>query len=569
MDKRTILAVGLIILVIGAYNLLLIPKFAPPPPPTPAEQVSAPAVEARSVAAPAIQPSAAAVDSRPGTPAVQATPLEAVPPEDIAIDRPLWAATFTNAGGGLVSWGLNNYTYAKGQTDAAGGPIGDTPLEVVRPGSAAPPLSLSFVDPATQAAFSVPMAVTKMADGFTLTGGDSHGLRLSRSYSFYADKYLTEMVISLENGGEFPRSIFWEMAFGPGIDRYLPEKEKSTDEGITFFAGGSMDSEKVKNIGERKDLGPVTWVAIGNRYFLAALLPMEGSLTAFARRTTAAGEEIGLRSEVTSLGPGQAVTYRIGVYLGPKDRALLATVGEGKELERGVDYGWFWWLAIPFLGILQFCYSFLRSYGLAIVALTLLVKVSLFPISFKMFRSMKKMQELQPKMAALKAKFKGDSQGLQQATMGIYKEHKVNPMAGCLPMVVQIPVFFALYKVLYNAIELRGAGFLYIPDLSLRDPYYIAPILMGVTMFIQQRMTPSVGDPMQAKLMMFMPVIMTAMFINFSSGLVLYFLFSNIVSIGEQKLFRVIAARGKAKSAPQGDADTKPGKKKRLPKAVR
>ncbi len=289
------------------------------------------------------------------------------------------------------------------------------------------------------------------------------------------------------------------MAFGPGLDRHLPEKEKSTDEGISVFAAGGLDSVKVKNVGERKDLGPVSWAAIGNRYFLAALLPMEGSLTAFARRTTAAGEEIGLRSEVASLGPRQAVTYRIAAYLGPKDRALLATVGKGKELERGVDYGWFWWLAIPFLGILQFCFSFLRSYGLAIVALTLLVKASLFPISFKMFRSMKKMQELQPKMAALKAKFKGDNQGLQQATMAIYKEHKVNPMAGCLPMVVQIPVFFALYKVLYNAIELRGAGFLYIPDLSLKDPYYITPILMGVTMLIQQRMTPSVGDPMQAK----------------------------------------------------------------------
>ena len=151
--------------------------------------------------------------------------------------------------------------------------------------------------------------------------------------------------------------------------------------------------------------------------------------------------------------------------------------------------------------------------------------------------------------------------------MAIYKEHKVNPMAGCLPMVVQIPVFFALYKVLYNAIELRGAGFLYIPDLSLKDPYYITPILMGITMLIQQRMTPSVGDPMQAKMMMFMPVIMTAMFINFSSGLVLYFLFSNLMSIGEQKLFRTLAAREKAKVALTDESNG--GRKKKLPKENR
>ena len=546
MDKRTILAVGLIILVIGAYNLFIIPKFAPPPP-TPSSRQPRPLPDDRRQ--PRQRPTASRRQSPP--PGQAAGPVRrrgGRAPEDIAIDRPLWAATFTNAGGGLKSWGLKTYTYAKGQTDAAGGAIGGAPLEIVRPGSAAPPLSFTFVDPATQAAFAAPMAVTKTADGFTLTGGDSHGLRLTRTYSFSADKYLTEMLISIENNGDVPRSVSWEMAFGPGLDRHLPEKEK-TDEGIKVFAAGGLDSVKVKKVGERKDLGLVSWAAIGNRYFLAALMPMEGSLSAFARRTTTTGEEIGLRSEVASLGPRQAVTYRIAAYLGPKDRALLAAVG--KDLERGVDYGWFWWLALPFLGILQFCFSFLRSWGLAIVALTMLVKAALFPISFKMFRSMKKMQELQPKMAALKSKFKGDNQGLQQATMAIYKEHKVNPMAGCLPMVVQIPVFFALYKVLYNAIELRGAGFLYIPDLSLKDPYYITPILMGVTMLIQQRMTPSVGDPMQAKMMMFMPVIMTAMFINFSSGLVLYFLFSNIMSIGEQKLFRVLAARGRPRPRPR------------------
>lgn len=565
MDKRTILAVGLIILVIGAYNLFIIPKFAPPPPP-PAEQGATPAVKATPGAPAAIQPIAAAVASAHGQTTVPVAPVEAAPPELIAIDRPLWAATFTNVGGGLLNWGLKSYTYAKGHTDAAGGAVGGMPLEIVRQGSAAPPLSFTFVDPATQAAFSAPMAITKTSDGFTLTGGDGHGLRLNRTYRFSADKYLAEMLVSIENNGDVPRSVSWEMAFGPGLDRHLPEKDK-TDEGIKVFAAGGLDSVTIKKVGERKDLGSVSWVAIGNRYFLAALLPKEGSLSAFARRSTTTGEEIGLRSEVASLGPRQAVSYRIAAYLGPKDRKLLATVG--KELERGVDYGWFWWLAIPFLGILQFCFSFLRSWGLAIVALTLLVKASLFPISFKMFRSMKKMQELQPKMAALKTKFKGDNQGLQQATMAVYKEHKVNPMAGCLPMVVQIPVFFALYKVLYNAIELRGAGFLYIPDLSLKDPYYITPILMGVTMLIQQRMTPSVGDPMQAKMMMFMPVIMTAMFINFSSGLVLYFLFSNIMSIGEQKLFRVMAARGQAKATLEDDAGAKPGKKKRLPKAER
>ena len=563
MDKRTVLAVGLIILVIGAYNLFIIPRFAPPPP-APPEQTEAP-----SPAPPASEPTAAPSVAVPPAAALGAAtepaPIPAAQPERIEIDRPLWSAAFTNLGGGLESWRLKSFTYAKGQTDAAGAAIGGAPLEIVRPGATALPLTFTFTDPATQTAFAAPQAVTKTADGFTLSGADGHGLRVTRTYSFPADGYRADVLVAIENGGDVPRSVSWEMAFGPGLDRHLPEKEK-TDEGIKVFAAGGLDDVKIKKVGERQDLGPVSWAAIGNRYFIAALLPMEGSLSAFARRTTTIGEEIGLRSEVASLGPRQAVTYRIATYLGPKDRALLAAAGKG--LERGVDYGWFSWLAIPFLGILQFCFRFLRSYGLAILALTLLVKAALFPISFKMFRSMKKMQELQPKMAALKSKFKGDNQGLQQATMGLYREHKVNPMAGCLPMLVQIPVFFALYKVLYNAIELRGAGFLYIPDLSLKDPYYITPLLMGATMLIQQRMTPSVGDPMQAKMMMFMPVIMTAMFINFSSGLVLYFLFSNVLSIAEQKLFRVLGGRkaAEAPAAPE-EAPGGGGKKKRLPRA--
>jgi YidC/Oxa1 family membrane protein insertase len=560
MDKRTIAAVGLIIAVIGAYNLIIIPKFNPPPPP-PAVQLELPAPDP-GAAVPAVPaPSPAAVAATPAATTSQA-PIPAAAPETISLDRPLWSATFSNSGGGLESWRLKNYTYAAGQKDASGGAIGGSPLEIVRPGSPALPLSFVFSDPATQAAFAQPQAVQRTADGFALSAADGHGLRLTRTYSFPAAGYRGEVLITLENGGEMPRAVSWEMAFGPGVDRHLPESAK-TDEGIKYLAASGLDDVSVKKVGEGKELGPVSWVAVGNRYFLAALLPMEGSLSAFARRTVATGEEVGLRSQVAALGPRQALTYRIAFYLGPKDRTLLAAAGKGLEL--GVDYGWFSWLAIPFLAILQFCFRFLRSYGLAILALTFLVKAALFPISLKMFRSMKKMQELQPKMTALKAKFKGDNQGLQQATMGLYKEHKVNPMAGCLPMLVQIPVFFALYKVLYNAIELRGAGFLYIPDLSLKDPYYITPILMGATMLIQQRMTPTVGDPMQAKMMMFMPVIMTAMFINFSSGLVLYFLFSNVLSIGEQKLFRVLGARGQAAAAPQEAPGA--GKKKRQPKA--
>jgi YidC/Oxa1 family membrane protein insertase len=559
MDKRTILAVALIIAVIGVYNMVIIPKFTPPPPPSVSGGAKAPGAQPP----PATAPQAAQPEARASLPASSsAPPVPAAPPEKVTVDRDLYTATFSNVGGALESWQLKKYPYGKGQLDSTGATIAGRPLELVRtpPAAVADALTFSFSDAATAAGFATPMAVERTSDGFTLTGADAQGLRVTRTHRFSNDTYTMEILLSIENHGEASRPASWEMSWGPGIDRNLAEKDR-TDEGAMTFAAGRMDTVKVKKPGERRDLGPVTWVGMGNRYFLAALLPKEGAMSAFARRRSEAGEDVGVRAEVSALAPHQAVTYRLHVFLGPKERGILSAVGAG--LENSVNYGWFSWLAIPFLAVLQFCYRFLHSYGLAIFALTLLVKAALFPVSFKMFRSMKKMQELAPKLQALKNKFKGDNQGLQQATMGLYREHKVNPMAGCLPMFVQIPVFFALYRVLYNAIELRAAGFLYIPDLSQKDPYYITPILMGATMLIQQRMTPTVGDPTQAKMMMFMPIIMTAMFINFSSGLVLYFLFSNILSIGEQRLFRAIGGRGRTGAPPEEPAAG--GRRKRLP----
>jgi YidC/Oxa1 family membrane protein insertase len=265
------------------------------------------------------------------------------------------------------------------------------------------------------------------------------------------------------------------------------------------------------------------------------------AVVGFVRRNTEKQLEVGLRTESTALAPQQVLSYRLLAYLGPKERTRLA--GYNLGLEQSINYGWFAWLAHPFLTIMDFFFRFFHNWGLAILALTFLVKLVLFPITQNMYRSMRKMQDLQPKVQALKKTYKDDSQGLQRETMALYREYKVNPMAGCLPMFIQLPVFFALYRVLYNAIELRGASFLYIPDLSQKDPYYIAPLLMGATMILQQKMSPTSADPKQAKMMMFMPVIFTAMFLNFSSGLVLYFLFSNVLAIGEQYLVRRWAAR--------------------------
>jgi YidC/Oxa1 family membrane protein insertase len=205
-------------------------------------------------------------------------------------------------------------------------------------------------------------------------------------------------------------------------------------------------------------------------------------------------------------------------------------------LENAIDFGsWIKWLAMPLLIVLKWIFQYVQNYGIAIIILTILIKIIFWPLGNKSYKSMKEMQKLQPKMQELREKYKDDKQKLSQETMALYKTHKVNPLGGCLPILIQIPVFFGLYKVLLYAIELRHSPFFFwIQDLSAKDPYYITPIIMGATMFIQQKMTPTMGDPMQAKIMLLMPVVFTFLFLNFPSGLVLYWLFNNIISIGQQ-----------------------------------
>jgi len=187
------------------------------------------------------------------------------------------------------------------------------------------------------------------------------------------------------------------------------------------------------------------------------------------------------------------------------------------------------------LHALKFFYGYIPNFGIGIIIITVILKIVFFPLTHKSYKSMKEMSKLQPKMAALKEKFKNDKEGLNKAIMELYREHRVNPLGGCLPMIIQIPVFFALYKALMFSIELRHAPFmLWITDLSDKDPYYITPLLMGLTMFIQQKMSPSNMDEMQQKIMLALPVVFTFMFLTFPSGLVLYWLVNNILTIGQQ-----------------------------------
>jgi YidC/Oxa1 family membrane protein insertase len=248
---------------------------------------------------------------------------------------------------------------------------------------------------------------------------------------------------------------------------------------------------------------------------------------------------------VIQVDPGKSVKLKYTVFYGPRDLSILEPLGH--NLASAVDFGWFDIIAKPMLSLLRLLYDFIGNYGLAIIVVTILTKILFWPLTRKAYKSMKEMRKLQPHINKLREKYKGDRQKMNQEMMALYKSYKVNPMGGCLPMVVQIPVFIAFYKVLGASIELRHAPFLlWINDLSAPDrlnigidlPYVgglpVMTLLMGASMFIQQKMTPTMGDPTQAKIMLLMPIMFTFIFINFPSGLVLYWLVQNVLSIGQQ-----------------------------------
>jgi YidC/Oxa1 family membrane protein insertase len=306
--------------------------------------------------------------------------------------------------------------------------------------------------------------------------------------------------------------------------------------------GSKLLREPGETLAKGKELsGPVSWAGFGYTYFLFALLPEGGG-----------EQKIGVQQAGSALvmnisSPDGGEKIRTTLFIGPKDLDVLKPLG--KELERSIDFGYFALVAVPLLYVMHFSHGFTGSYGIDIILLTVLIKLLLAPLTHKSFVSMKQMQKLAPQMERIKEKFKGDKEKLNKEITELYRRNKVNPLGGCLPMLLQFPVFIGLYNALYTPIELRHAPFLWIKDLSRPDwvllPFTVAgwdagipilTLLMGASMFVQQWMTPSAGDPNQRRMMLMMPVVFTLMFINFPSGLTIYWLVNNILSIAQQYL---------------------------------
>jgi YidC/Oxa1 family membrane protein insertase len=378
----------------------------------------------------------------------------------------------------------------------------------------------------------------------TMTAQMTSGLQVTRRLVFDPDSYLIKMSIDIYNFSETPLQgspyISLTNIFDPSAMRYLFT-------GPAAFVNGELEEVKPADLEKEPETlkGSISWAAFEDTYFMTGIIPEKSEDASL--KLSVDGEKvktllIGAEEIIPVKGHLQ---YNYQVYFGPKKMANLQAAGN--NLEKIVNFGWFDVIAKPALYLLNFFYDYVGNYGIAIILVTIIIKILFWPIAQKGLKSMKNMQKIQPKMAKLKEKYKNDKERLNQEMMGLYKTYKVNPLGGCLPMFLQIPVFFALYKVLLQAIELRHAPFmLWITDLSAPDrlmigvdiPYLgglpVLTLLMGGSMFLQQKMTPSPADPTQAKIMMFLPVIFTFLFLNFASGLVLYWLVNNLLSIAQQ-----------------------------------
>ncbi len=533
MDKRTILAIVLSVTVILIYQMF----FMKPPVKEPAPPQETAQTEKKDVPASAPPPTAPSAPTQIKAGKDIVPPAPVVAERFITVDTPLYSAQFTTKGGALHSFKLKGY---RQKLVASSEPI---EMVDVAPGMP-PPLTVSFpgssLDPPGEGMYesetkSLALTDTKEPQRLVLRHTVANVMKIEKIFTFYPDRYAIDLEVRTFNLNAVPlsqnASINWNQYADP-----KEETDSWSHKGPVAFVAKDIERIDVKKIEGGKLLGPnVTWGGYESKYFIAAVIPQNPTLTSLA--VAKDGRDmvsVSLQGPKILVPGGQADSFIYTLFIGPKDYSILKV--QNVHLENAIDFGsWLKWLAMPLLILLKWLYQYVHNYGIAIIILTILIKLIFWPLGNKSYESMKKMQKLQPKMKELQEKYKGDRQKLSQETMALYRTHKINPMSGCLPMLIQIPVFFGLYKTLLYAIELRHSPFFWwIQDLSEKDPYYITPIIMGGTMWLQQKMTPVGGDPMQQKVMLWMPVIFTFLFLSFPSGLVIYWLFNNIISIGQQ-----------------------------------
>jgi len=533
--QRAFAAIVISLVILFTYQYF----FMPPPPPAnvpPADKEAiAPASEGahqevRELSAPS--PQAQEKHSKPQG-------------RDIKVETKLYSATVSENGGAIKSFKLHDFK----ETNAKNSPAKEL---ITSDSSQDLPLLFNWGKGPAPGNNTLYRASQESVDTRT-TGRASltmesviNDLHITRTMTFSDSSYLIGLDVVVHNGGLValkgsPNIGLINRPFAKHSGRYLFN-------GPAVLLNDELQEIKNKEFKEAPKTvnGSLDWAAFEDSYFFCGIIPANPADHSVSMRLK--GEDTvqtNVAGPADIIAPGAEKRYHYNIYFGPKKLKTLKETGY--HLDRAVNFGFFDIIAKPTLYLLNFLHNYLHNYGIAIILVTILFKLIFWPISHKGMKSMKNMQKIQPKMAKLREKYKDDKERLNQEMITLYKTYKVNPLGGCLPMVLQIPVFFALYKVLLQTIELRHAPFmLWITDLSAPDRLYIGvhipvlggipvlTLLMGASMFLQQKMTPSTGDPTQAKMMMFLPIVFTFMFINFASGLVLYWFINNLLSVGQQ-----------------------------------
>jgi YidC/Oxa1 family membrane protein insertase len=530
MEKRAFLAIALSLLVLVLYQEWLSRQYPTPPPQPPVEQKTE---AGKSGTAEPVAPSVPAEIKPVQTPAGK-------PIEDIRVETDHYIALLTTQGARLKSFKFKDYHTTADPNSP--------PFEMI---ATVPGVSYPLGVKWSNASASDDASIVYRVDGggFNLTGEAQRtltfqgtgpdGVTITKKLSFSGAQYPIglEVIARAADGSVLAPAVLLTTA-----EQNSKPNPDAPFEGLIAVVDNKVKREPVSDeLKKGKEFsGQLSWAGFGFSYFLMALVPENGA---------------GYRLAVHQSGPALVLTVaettgkpdgsRYTVFVGPKELSILESIGKG--MEKAIDFGYFGFISIPFLYILHFFHQFTGSYGIDIILLTVLLKILTAPLTHKSYASMKQMQKLQPQMERLKEKYKDDREKLNKEIMEMYRRNGVNPLGGCLPMVVQFPVFIGLYNALYIPIELRHAPFLWIRDLSKPDweslPFAfggwqlgvpVLTILMGASMFIQQWMTPTAGDPNQRKLMLMMPLIFTFMFVTFPAGLTIYWLINNILSIAQQ-----------------------------------
>ena len=548
--RRIILAIVLSLGVLLLWQYVFVkkaPETAPPPQPV-AAQAAAPAPETETAGRPEAE--TAPAEERASD---AAEALNAETEEEIIVSTSLYTARWTNKGGVLLSWKLHHHKNEKDEAlelvPAAAEASGVQPLALLE---ALDPSRATIEElrstPLNTALYEATGGNLSLKDGekgvLRFRYADGRGLEAEKTFTFTGGRYDVGAAVTVRRGGR-PADV--RIVWGPGCGNPSEAELKQrfgAGAGASFLAGTKVYRvEEKKYKPESSVFNFLTWSAYDDNYFATIFLP-----------ETASGSASFLRFE-----NGKTPFFFLAasaprtIFIGPKEMGVLTALGS--ETKRVVRYGMFGFITEILFVSLRAIHKVVPNWGFAIIVLTILIKILFFPLTYSSSKSMARMADLQPKIKALRAKYKKAKTDIEQRRqmneemMKLYKEHGVNPAGGCLPMLIQLPIFWGFFRMLTVAIELRHSPWiLWIKDLSVHDPTYVTPILMGVTRFISQKMTPTSADPAQARMMLIMPVVMTLFFLNFQSGLVLYWLTSNVLQIGQQALMNRMMQKKKVVS---------------------